>query len=69
VRCRTKNRVRFGDLKGEEQMEFSPPRMSKNSASYLIWSIFGKDRENNKTSGKGVDKKVKLTLQSSGISF
>ena len=28
-----------------EAQEFSPPRMPKNSPSYLIWSIFTKERE------------------------
>jgi hypothetical protein len=41
-------------------MDFSPPRMPKNSASHLIWSIFGKDRENNKIKGKGSEKQVSI---------
>ncbi len=37
---RPRNRVRFKDAK-----DFSPPRMPRNSPSYLIWSIFTKERE------------------------
>jgi len=39
---RSKN-VRFSKHQSVE--EFSPPRMPKNSPSYLIWSIFTKERE------------------------
>ena len=38
--------VRFEDVENEEAaMEFSPPRVSRHSPSYLIWSIFTKERE------------------------
>ena len=29
----------------DEAMSFSPPRIPKDSPSYLIWSIFSKERE------------------------
>ncbi|XP_059090439.1 centromere protein J-like [Tigriopus californicus] len=34
------NQVRFQD-----RLDFSPPRIPKNSPSYMIWSIFSKERE------------------------
>lgn len=37
------NRVHFDDK--DQVMNFSPPRMPKNAPSYLIWSIFTKERE------------------------
>ena len=40
--------VRFHDKaarKNPEALTFSPPRIPKNSPSYLIWSIFTKERE------------------------
>lgn len=42
---KSKNRVHFDD---GEQINFSPPRIPKDSASYLIWSIFAKEKENQK---------------------
>lgn len=42
------HRVRFkdsNDKSGRKKMDFSPPRIPKNSPSYLIWSIFTKERE------------------------
>ena len=39
-------RVRFKDPNvKKKKMDFSPPRIPKNSPSYLIWSIFTKERE------------------------
>ena len=35
--------VRFENI--ENEMDFSPPRIPKHSPSYLIWSIFTKERE------------------------
>ena len=37
--------VRFQEKKKQEALTFSPPRIPKNSPSYLIWSIFTKERE------------------------
>lgn len=39
--------VRFGSVNGGvgRREDFSPPRIPKNSPSYLIWSIFTKERE------------------------
>jgi len=34
------------DDDNDEELAFSPPRIPKNSPSYLIWSIFTKEREN-----------------------
>ena len=51
------HRVRFQD---HEEMDFSPPRMPKNSPSYLIWSIFTKEREERE--------KQKLKKQSGQVS-
>ena len=33
-------------------MSFSPPRIPKNSPSYLIWSIFTKEREERRKNSK-----------------
>ena len=38
-------------------MLFSPPRVPKDSASYLIWSIFTKEREEQQRSRNSRDKK------------
>ena len=37
----------------DEPLSFSPPRVPKNSASYLIWSIFTKEREERKAAKAG----------------
>jgi hypothetical protein len=39
------NRVRFREAEERDAMDFSPPRMPRNSPSYLIWSIFTRERE------------------------
>ena len=47
IRTKSKN-VRFQEKLEKEKLEaltFSPPRIPKNSPSYLIWSIFTKERE------------------------
>ena len=47
MRTKSKN-VRFQEKLEKEKLEaltFSPPRIPKNSPSYLIWSIFTKERE------------------------
>ena len=49
---RSKN-VRFSKHQSVE--EFSPPRMPKNSPSYLIWSIFTKEREERLKRGAAKD--------------
>ena len=43
VRRSGNKNVRFKET--EPEMTFSPPKVPKNSASYLIWSIFTKERE------------------------
>ena len=45
-------------------MSFSPPRIPKDSASYYIWSIFNKERENQ----KGQQKRTKSASDRSPMS-
>ena len=44
-RGRPLHHVRFQEDPRRDAMDFSPPRLPKNSPSYLIWSIFTKERE------------------------
>lgn len=44
-RNRKQNHVRFREDDDNAPMSFSPPRVPKHSPSYLIWSIFTKERE------------------------
>ena len=62
--CLNKNNNKQKNVRFSKPEEFSPPRIPKNSPSYLIWSIFTKDREErmrkrmeNKTNKK-VEEKV-----------
>ena len=41
----------------DEAMSFSPPRIPKDSPSYLIWSIFTKEREERRKQEQSRNKK------------
>ena len=51
--------VRFQEKKKQEALTFSPPRIPKNSPSYLIWSIFTKEREERNRQAKETEQRSK----------